>query len=129
MVRRGLLLLEKLLKQLDRKVAIILEELNVPYETKLMDFSELKQDPFESINPNGRVPAIEDPNTGMKLWESGAIIEYLLETYDKEGKLSYAKGPEKWDTKAWLHFQTSGQGQSQSYLPYKRIGEERRPNR
>jgi glutathione S-transferase len=75
-----------------------------------MDFSELKKDPFESINPNGRVPAIEDPNTGMKLWESGAIIEYLLETYDKENKLSYTKSPEKFETKCWLHFQMSGQG-------------------
>lgn len=92
------------------KVAIVLEELGVPYETQLMDFSELKKDPFESINPNGRVPAIEDPNTGMNLWESGAIIEYLLETYDKEDKLSYAKGAEKFQTKCWLHFQMSGQG-------------------
>jgi glutathione S-transferase len=75
-----------------------------------MDFSELKKDPFESLNPNGRVPAIEDPNTGITLWESGAIIEYLLETYDKENKLSYTKSPEKFQQLCWLHFQMSGQG-------------------
>ena len=75
-----------------------------------MDFSELKKDPFESLNPNGRVPAIEDPNTGIALWESGAIIEYLLETYDKDNSLSYTKSPEKFETKCWLHFQMSGQG-------------------
>lgn len=75
-----------------------------------MDFADLKKEPFESINPNGRVPAIEDPNTGLNLWESGAIIEYLLETYDKEHKLSYTKSPEKFEQLEWLHFQMSGQG-------------------
>ena len=75
-----------------------------------MDFGQLKQDPFESINPNGRVPAIEDPNTDLKLWESGAIIEYLLDTYDKDHKLSYTQGKEKYEQLCWLHLQTSGQG-------------------
>lgn len=75
-----------------------------------MDFSQLKQEPFESQFPNGRVPAIEDPNTGMKLWESGAIIEYLLETYDTSNALSYTSGPERYEQKCWLHFQMSGQG-------------------
>lgn len=50
-------------------MAIILEELGVPYENKFLDFGELKKEPFISINPNGRVPAIEDPNTGFKLFE------------------------------------------------------------
>lgn len=93
------------------KVAIILEELGLKYDTKIMDFTELKKDPFEKINPNGRVPAIEDPNTGINLWESGAIIEYLLETYDTENKLSYTKAPEKFQQLQWLHFQMSGQGE------------------
>ena len=76
-----------------------------------MDFSELKQPPFESQFPNGRVPAIEDPNNGnIKLWESGAIIEYLLETYDPTNSLSYTTGTERYEQKCWLHFQTSGQG-------------------
>lgn len=92
------------------KVAIIFEELGIPYTTELMDFAVLHQEPFESINPNGRVPAIEDPNTGLTLWESGSIIQYLLETYDPSHKLSYASGKEKWDQNNWFHFQTSGQG-------------------
>jgi len=75
-----------------------------------MDFGDLKKEPFESVNPNGRVPAIEDPNTGLHLWESGAIIEYLLDTYDTSNSFSYTSGSEKWDQKCWLHFQTSGQG-------------------
>jgi glutathione S-transferase len=88
----------------------LLEELNVPYEHKFLDLSKIKSEPYESINPNGRVPAIEDPNTGVKIFESGAILEYLVETYDKEKKLSYESAQQKWSTKSWLHFQMSGQG-------------------
>jgi glutathione S-transferase len=52
------------------KVAILLEELGVPYELKSLDFkTELKSEPYISINPNGRVPSIEDPNTGVNLFE------------------------------------------------------------
>ncbi|KAL1626094.1 Transcriptional regulator ure2 [Diplodia seriata] len=93
------------------KVAIILEELELPYECKIIDMkTELKAEPFISVNPNGRLPALEDPNTGVKLFESGAIIEYLVATYDKENKLHHTTSPEQWLEKSWLHFQMSGQG-------------------
>ncbi|KAI1808231.1 glutathione S-transferase [Daldinia bambusicola] len=92
------------------KVQIILEELKIPYENKNIEFSEVKKEPFISVNPNGRVPAIEDPNTGVTLWESGAIIEYLIDTYDKEHKLSYGTSPEKYLIQQWIAFQISGQG-------------------
>lgn len=51
------------------KVAIILEELGLPYEHKFLDFSQVKAEPFISLNPNGRVPGLEDPNTNISLWE------------------------------------------------------------
>lgn len=51
------------------KVAIILEELGVPYHQEFLDFSVLKQEPFISANPNGRLPALEDSNTGITLFE------------------------------------------------------------
>ncbi|CZS97255.1 related to theta class glutathione S-transferase [Rhynchosporium agropyri] len=92
------------------KVAILLEELKIPYDQKLMDMGDMKKPPFEKINVNGRVPAIEDPNTNITLWESGAIIEYLQETYDKSNTLNYTSSPEKYLVKQWLHFQMSGQG-------------------
>ncbi|KAF2731140.1 glutathione transferase [Polyplosphaeria fusca] len=93
------------------KVAMVLEELNVPYEFKMIEFPDMKKEPYVSINPNGRVPAIEDPNTGTKLWESGAIIEYLVETYDKKQTISFAPGSnEFYDAKQWLFYQASGQG-------------------
>lgn len=75
-----------------------------------MDIATIKQEPYTNINPNGRVPAIEDPNTGITLWESGAIIEYLIDTYDKDHKISSTSFAEKYHEKQFLHFQVSGQG-------------------
>lgn len=51
------------------KVAIFLEELAIAYEEKYIGFTQLKQESFESLNPNGRLPAIEDPNTAVTLFE------------------------------------------------------------
>jgi len=92
------------------KVAIILEELSIPYESEFMDMAVLHTPVFEQHNPNGRVPTIIDPNTGLTLWESGAIIQYLIETYDKSNKLSSSTSPAKYQESQFLHFQTSGQG-------------------
>ena len=38
------------------KVLIILEELGLPYQSSWVELEDLKKEPFESINPNGRVP-------------------------------------------------------------------------
>ncbi|RYP03917.1 hypothetical protein DL764_004793 [Monosporascus ibericus] len=92
------------------KVALVLEELGIPYKSEFLEFKAVKQEPYTLINPNGRLPAIEDPNTGFTLWESGAILEYLIEQYDKDHKISYAEAPERYLAKQWLFFQVSGQG-------------------
>lgn len=92
------------------KVAIILNELDVPYEPKIPANDDIKKEPYTKLNPNGRVPTIEDPNTGITLWETGAIIPYLVETYDKDGKISYPSGELKWKQLQWLNFQVTGQG-------------------
>ncbi|MCJ1474470.1 hypothetical protein MMC13_003128 [Lambiella insularis] len=93
-----------------RKVIIIFEELGIPFEAEEMDVSALHTPAFEKHNPNGRVPCIHDPNTGITLWESGAIILYLIETYDTEYKLHAKNAPEKFLEYQWLMFQVSGQG-------------------
>ncbi|KAI0876145.1 glutathione S-transferase [Hypoxylon argillaceum] len=93
------------------KVIMILEELGLPYEINAVPFSEVKGAAYLAVNPNGRLPAIHDPNRDLTLWESGAIIEYLVETYDKENKISFPKGSnESFLTKQWLYYQTTGQG-------------------
>ncbi|KAL8917292.1 MAG: hypothetical protein Q9172_005918 [Xanthocarpia lactea] len=93
------------------QVAIILTELSLSFETvAIWDATELKKPPFTEINPNGRAPAIKDPNTGVVLWESCAIIRYLIDQYDKDHTLSYETTPEKYQLDQWLFFQASGQG-------------------
>ncbi|KAG4026442.1 hypothetical protein MFRU_040g00030 [Monilinia fructicola] len=92
------------------KVGIILEELSIPYEIKMVGYGDLKQKPYTDLNPNGRAPVLQDPNTGYKIWETGAIIEYLIDQYDIEKRLTYASGLKKYELKQWLFFQVSGQG-------------------
>ncbi|KAJ6107712.1 glutathione S-transferase [Penicillium sp. IBT 18751x] len=92
------------------KVIMLLEELGLPYELELVEFADVKKPEYLEITPNGRLPTIKDPNTGIILWESAAIILYLVEQYDKEGKLSYNQLPERYLTQQWLAFQASGQG-------------------
>ena len=94
------------------KVVMILEELGIPYDAEAIPLTDIKKPAYLAINPNGRLPSIHDPNTGITLWESGAIVEYLIERYDsEERKLSFEPGtPEAYHAKQWLFFQASGQG-------------------
>jgi glutathione S-transferase len=93
------------------KVAIVLEELEVPWEAVYIPYSEIKDESYTKINPNGRLPALIDPNTGITVWESGAIIEYAISEYDLTHKISFpVNSAEDYHTKQWLFFQVSGQG-------------------
>jgi glutathione S-transferase len=93
------------------KVAIVLAELGLSHEIVRIPLSKVKDAEYLAINPNGRIPAIYDPNTDLTLWESGAIIEYLIERYDTTHKISFPPGTnESFLTKQWLYFQVSGQG-------------------
>ncbi|KAJ6142978.1 glutathione S-transferase [Penicillium samsonianum] len=91
------------------RVGILLEDLKVPYESKYLESSEMNSEPFKSLNPNRKAPAIEDPNTGIRLFEAGAIILYILDTYDKSGTLHSLSGPEKYSELAWMQFQATEQ--------------------
>ncbi|KAF2661055.1 glutathione S-transferase [Lophiostoma macrostomum CBS 122681] len=92
------------------KVVIVCEELGLPYDFKVLPYAKLKSKPYTDINPNGRAPAIQDPNTGLTIWESGAILEYLVETYDKDNKIHYDSLEEKNQQRQYVFFQVSGQG-------------------
>ncbi|CAG8434095.1 4724_t:CDS:2 [Ambispora gerdemannii] len=72
-----------------QKVSITLEELGIPYKTYpvALNKNEQKEPWFLKINPNGRIPAIVDHSRNdFKVFETGAIMRYLCEHYDKEGK-------------------------------------------
>lgn len=93
------------------KVALLLEELSLPYTIDSTGFADIKKPAYLAINPNGRLPAIHDPNTGLTLWESGAIVEYLIEKYDNKHTLSFPAGSDDYfKAKQWLFFQVTGQG-------------------
>ena len=93
------------------KVAIVLEELGLPYKVIPIPLSDVKNPDYIAINPNGRIPAIHDPNTNITLWESGAIIDYVIERYDTKRLLGFPPGTaESYHAKQWLYFQVSGQG-------------------
>jgi len=92
-----------------KKVFIVLEELGIPYETEVIP--DPKAADFLKINPNGRLPALKDPNhDDIIVWESGAIVEYIIENYDTKKKLAPTSFADKWHAKQYLHFQMSGQG-------------------
>jgi GST-like protein len=90
------------------KVSIMLEETGLPYEPHLVDIlkNESWTPEFLSLNPNGKIPAIIDPNgPGGKpigLFESGAILLYLAE---KTGQLLPADPIRRYETIQWVFFQ------------------------
>ena len=95
------------------KVSIMLEETALPYEVHLVDFNkdDQKTPEFLSLNPNGKIPAIIDPNgpggKPLGLFESGAILQYLAE---KTGQLLPEDPSRRYQTIQWLHFQMGGIG-------------------
>lgn len=103
------------------KVSIMLEETGLPYEPHLIDIGkdESHTAEFLSLNPNGKIPAIIDPNgpggEPLGLFESGAILEYLAE---KSGSFLPADPARRWQTLQWLHFQMGGVGPMFGQLGY-----------
>lgn len=95
------------------KVAILLEELGLPYEAHFVDIMQNQTwtADYLSLNPNGKIPAILDPNgPGGKpfaLWESGAILVYLA---DKMGKLIPADPAGRYETLQWVFWQMAALG-------------------
>jgi GST-like protein len=95
------------------KVSIMLEEIGLPYEVHLVDFNkdDQKTPEFLSLNPNGKIPAVLDPDgpggKPLGLFESGAILQYLAE---KTGKLLPTDPAQRWETIQWVHFQMGGIG-------------------
>jgi GSH-dependent disulfide-bond oxidoreductase len=95
------------------KVSIMLEEIGLPYEPHLVDFGtdDQKTPEFLSLNPNGKIPAILDPDgpggKPLALFESGAILQYLAE---KTGKLIPADPAGRYETLEWVYWQVGGPG-------------------
>lgn len=95
------------------KVSIMLEETGLPYEPHLVDITneESHTSDFLSLNPNGKIPAIIDPNgpggKPLPLFESGAILMYLA---DKAGQFIPADPRRRWEAIQWVFFQMAAIG-------------------
>lgn len=95
------------------KVSIMLEETGLPYEPHLIDIgkNETWSPEYLSLNPNGKIPAILDPNgpggKPLALFESGAILVYLA---DKAGAFLPTDIAERYQTLQWVFFQMAAVG-------------------
>jgi GSH-dependent disulfide-bond oxidoreductase len=95
------------------KVSIMLEETGLAYEPHLVSFdsNDQKSREFLSLNPNGKIPAILDPQgpggKPLALFESGAILIYLA---DKSGGFIPPDPAGRYQAIQWLMFQMGGVG-------------------
>lgn len=95
------------------KVSIALEEMGLPYALKLVNIGAGEQfDPaFKAISPNGRMPAIVDPEGAdgqpLSIFESGAILQHL----GRKSGMFYPQSPrERAEVEQWLFWQVGGLG-------------------
>ncbi|WP_312144533.1 glutathione S-transferase N-terminal domain-containing protein [Brevundimonas sp.] len=95
------------------KVSILLEELGLSYEPHLVDITknETWTPDYLSLNPNGKIPAIIDPDgpggKPLALFESGAILVYLAE---KTGRFLPADPAARYEALQWVFFQMAAIG-------------------
>jgi GST-like protein len=95
------------------KVSIMLEETGLAYEPHAIDIGkdETWGPEFLSLNPNGKIPAIIDPDgpggKPLGLFESGAILVYLAE---KSGRFLPTDPAARYETLQWVFFQMAAIG-------------------
>jgi GST-like protein len=95
------------------KVSIMLEETGLPYEPHFINIGENETwgPDYLSLNPNGKIPAIVDPDgpggNPLGLFESGAILIYLAE---KTGQFMPADPAARYQAIQWLMWQMGGLG-------------------
>lgn len=101
------------------KITVYLSLLKLDYHYRKLNImtNEQKEEWFLKLNPNGRIPVLTDVNEKGEVYpimETGAILLYLGEKYDKERKYYYGVDAGKlyWDQIQWLTFQIA------SHAPY-----------
>ena len=89
------------------KIPIMLEECGLEYDLipVNLDAKEQLKPEFLALNPYHKIPVFVDAD--LKLFESGAILDYLAE---KEGKFMPLKGAERAIVMQWLMFQMGNIG-------------------
>lgn len=95
------------------KVTLLLEEAGLPYVVRPVDLAKGEQhtDAFRAISPNGRMPALVDPNCdGLAVFESGAIMMHIADTYPAARPFLPAEGAARSQTVQWLFWVNAGLG-------------------
>ena len=92
-----------------RKISIMLEECGLDYQVKRVDIGigDQFEPDFLKISPNNRMPAIVDSDTGVSVFEGGAILIYLAE---KSGMFLPPESAARFETLQWLFWQAGGLG-------------------
>ncbi len=87
-----------------RIVHWMLEEVGVPYETKIIAFDkgEHKSPEYLAINPMGKIPAIV--HNGTVVTEAAAICAYLADAFPKAGLAPPLSDPARGTYYRWLFF-------------------------
>lgn len=87
-----------------QRVLWALEELDLPYQIVRYQREKnmMAPDALRKVHPLGKSPVLED--NGLILAESGAILEYLQETYDPESRLKPHEPELKLNYRFWLHY-------------------------
>ena len=104
-----------------RKISILLEELNAEYETILIDLGKKEQfkKEFSKLSPTNKIPVIVDTENNQRIFESGAILIYLAQKYNK-----FLDNENYWEIMQWLILQVAYVGpmlgQAHQYLFYHR---------
>ncbi len=104
-----------------RKISILLEELNAEYETILIDLGKKEQfkKEFSKLSPTNKIPVIIDTENNQRIFESGAILIYLAQKYNK-----FLDNENYWEIMQWLILQVAYVGpmlgQAHQYLFYHR---------
>ncbi len=107
------------------KIPIALEELGLDYTVHMIDIGKGDQftPEFLAVSPNGKIPAIVDPDgpdgEPISIFESGAILQYLAR---KTGKLGGNSERNRIEVDQWLFWQVGGvgpmAGQAHHFLVY-----------
>jgi len=86
------------------RIVWLLEELQLPYEINKMAFhpKDLKSDEHRARHPLGRVPVLEDGD--VTLFESGAIVDYILERHKNGGLKPSVSDATYPDYLQWFHY-------------------------
>jgi glutathione S-transferase len=87
------------------RIVWLLEELGLPYELRSAPLEPPAPKPFAQKTPFGKVPAIEDD--GIAMFESGAILEYVLERYGGGRLAPPRESPLRGPFLQWVHFADS----------------------